>query len=169
MRLAKEERGQTLVVVALVITMLFGFAGLALDVAWYGLNLVRMQRAADAAALAGVVYLPGNPSGAFTAALAAALYGQCPDEGLEPRERGRVLDVLQPCPNTQHRLRPERVLIYRGVSGGDRRRCGVDLRSDLLRDGAQDHVPIPAARDGRCLVWHYCHPDRHHGIQALGY
>src|SRR2546421_1348404 len=72
MRLAREERGQTLVVVALVITMLFGFAGLALDVAWYGLNLVRMQRAADAAALAGVVYLPGNPSGAFTTALAEA-------------------------------------------------------------------------------------------------
>src|SRR2546430_6492127 len=68
MRLAKEERGQTVVVVALVITILFGFAGLALDVAWYGLSLVRIQRAADAAALAGVVYLPGNPSGAVSAA-----------------------------------------------------------------------------------------------------
>jgi hypothetical protein len=72
MRLANGDRGQTLVVVALLITMLFGFAGIALDVAWYGLNLVRMQRAADAAALAGVVYLPGNPSGALSAALAEA-------------------------------------------------------------------------------------------------
>jgi hypothetical protein len=53
-------------------TILFGFAGLALDVAWYELNLVRMQRAADAAALAGVVFLPGDPTGASNAALAEA-------------------------------------------------------------------------------------------------
>ena len=72
MRLASEERGQTLVVVALLLTLLFGFTGLAIDAAWYGLNLMRMQRAADAAALAGVVYLPANPSGANTAALAEA-------------------------------------------------------------------------------------------------
>ncbi len=72
MRLASEDRGQTLVVAALVMTILFGLAGLALDVAWYELNLVRIQRAADAAALAGVVYLPGNPSGAISAALAEA-------------------------------------------------------------------------------------------------
>src|ERR671914_646174 len=72
MRLAREERGQTLVIAALIMTMLLGFAGIAVDLAWYGLNLMRMQRAADAAALAGVVYLPGNPSGANSAALAEA-------------------------------------------------------------------------------------------------
>src|ERR1700716_3701355 len=72
MRFASEERGQTLVIVALVMTILLGFAGLALDVAWYELNLVRIQRAADAAALAGVVYLPRKPTGAIHAAIAEA-------------------------------------------------------------------------------------------------
>src|SRR5437762_7649576 len=105
MRLAREDRGQTLVVVALLITMLFGFAGLAIDVAWYGLNLVRMQRAADAAALAGVVYLPGNPSGAITAALAEATKnGYVTGTGgvsVVPRQdpiNNRILDVTVQAP-----------------------------------------------------------------------
>jgi hypothetical protein len=72
MRLASDDRGQTLVITALVMTILLGFAGLALDVAWYELNLVRIQRAADAAALAGVVYLPRDPTGAVNAAIAEA-------------------------------------------------------------------------------------------------
>src|SRR2546429_7126187 len=63
-----DDRGQTLAVVALMLTALFGFVGLVADIGWYELNMVRLQRAADAAALAGVVYLPGNISGAVTAA-----------------------------------------------------------------------------------------------------
>jgi len=64
----RDDRGQTLVIVALTLTALFGFVGLVADIGWYELNMVRVQRAADAAALAGVVYLPGNASGAVTAA-----------------------------------------------------------------------------------------------------
>src|SRR5712691_11236870 len=64
----RDDRGQTLVIVALMLTLLFGFVGLVADVAWYELNLIRVQRAADAAALAGVVFLPSNLSGAVTAA-----------------------------------------------------------------------------------------------------
>src|SRR5436309_2586694 len=64
----RENRGQTLVIVALMIIPLLGFTGLVSDVAWYEVNLMRIQRAADAAALAGVVYLPGNVAGAQTAA-----------------------------------------------------------------------------------------------------
>src|SRR6267143_403950 len=67
-----SDRGQTLVLVAIMLTALFGFTGIVADVAWYELNLVRIQRAADAAALAGVVYLPANPSAAVNAALAEA-------------------------------------------------------------------------------------------------
>jgi putative Flp pilus-assembly TadE/G-like protein len=63
-----DDRGQTLIVVAIMLTALFGFTGLAADIGWYELNMVRVQHAADAAALAGVVYLPGNVSGAVTAA-----------------------------------------------------------------------------------------------------
>src|SRR3989442_12812889 len=68
----REDRGQTLVIVALMLTLLFGFVGLVADVAWYELNLIRVQRAADAAALAGVVFLPSNLSGAVTAAKSEA-------------------------------------------------------------------------------------------------
>jgi Flp pilus assembly protein TadG len=64
----REQRGQTLVIVALMLIPLLGFTGLVSDVAWYEVNLMRIQRAADAAALAGVVYLPGNVAGAQNAA-----------------------------------------------------------------------------------------------------
>jgi len=67
-RADRDERGQTLVIVALTLTALFGFVGLVADIGWYELNMVRLQRAADAAALAGVVYLPGNVTSAVTAA-----------------------------------------------------------------------------------------------------
>lgn len=67
-RFRREQRGQTLVVVALMIVALLGFTGIVTDVAWYEVSLMRIQRAADAAALAGVVYLPNNVSGAQTAA-----------------------------------------------------------------------------------------------------
>ncbi|TME61380.1 MAG: hypothetical protein E6I51_09035 [Chloroflexi bacterium] len=72
MRLVKDEHGQTIVVAALLLTLLIALVGLGVDVSWFSFNLVRMQRAADAAALAGVVYLPGDPTGANTAALAEA-------------------------------------------------------------------------------------------------
>src|SRR6267378_215234 len=64
----RDDRGQTLIVVAIMLTALFGFTGLVADIGWYELNMVRVQHAADAAALAGVVYLPGNVGGAVTAA-----------------------------------------------------------------------------------------------------
>ncbi len=66
------ERGQTLVLVALMLVPLLGFTGLVTDLGWYELSLLRMQRAADAAALAGVVYLPSNVAGAVAAAKSEA-------------------------------------------------------------------------------------------------
>ena len=64
----REDGGQTLIIVALMLSLLLGFAGLVADIGWYELNMVRIQRAADAVALAGVVYLPGNVTGAVVAA-----------------------------------------------------------------------------------------------------
>src|SRR5947209_2829977 len=68
-RFRREQRGQVLVIVAVMIVALLGFTGLVTDVAWYEVNLMRIQRAADAAPLAGVVYLPTNVAGAQNAAL----------------------------------------------------------------------------------------------------
>src|SRR2546428_12993197 len=99
-RFRRDERGQTLVVVALMLTALFGFVGLVMDIAWFEVNLIRVQRAADAAALAGVVYLPTNVSGASTAAINEAtkngytngtngvVVTAAPDAGNDPPLRG---------------------------------------------------------------------------------
>jgi Flp pilus assembly protein TadG len=68
----RDDHGQALVMVALMMTALLGLTGLVADIGWYEVNLIRIQRAADAAALAGVVYLPTNVTGAVAAALAEA-------------------------------------------------------------------------------------------------
>src|SRR6266850_4506722 len=66
----QDDRGQSFIIVAVMLTALLGFVGIVIDIGWYEVNLVRVQRAADAAALAGVVYLPGNLPGGVTAAKA---------------------------------------------------------------------------------------------------
>ena len=48
-----KQRGQMLVLFALLIPIILLFVGLALDIGWYYLNVSRLQNAADAAALAG--------------------------------------------------------------------------------------------------------------------
>lgn len=52
------RKGQTLIIFALSITMLLGMAGLVIDVARAFDLYARMQRAAEAGALAGVLYMP---------------------------------------------------------------------------------------------------------------
>jgi Flp pilus assembly protein TadG len=58
---SRAQRGQILVIFVLSIFVLTGFIALVIDVSWYRSNSLRVQRAADAAALAGAVDLPGNP------------------------------------------------------------------------------------------------------------
>ena len=48
-----KQRGQALVLFALLIPVLLLFVGVGLDLGWYYLNVSRLQNAADAAALAG--------------------------------------------------------------------------------------------------------------------
>ncbi len=57
--LRRDERGQVLVLGALLVVPMLGFAGLALDVGVLANTRWQMQHAADAAALAGVQELPG--------------------------------------------------------------------------------------------------------------
>ncbi len=66
--LGAEETGQSLMIVALSFMLFMALMGIAIDIAWFQYNVDKMQRAADAGALAGVVYLPGNVAGAQTAA-----------------------------------------------------------------------------------------------------
>ena len=48
-----RQRGQILLLYALMIPTLFFFVGITFDLSWYYLNVARMQNAADAAVLAG--------------------------------------------------------------------------------------------------------------------
>ncbi|HEY7735958.1 MAG TPA: pilus assembly protein TadG-related protein, partial [Candidatus Limnocylindrales bacterium] len=67
-----RQRGQVVIIFSLAIFLFMGLCALALDISWYWLNGLRMQRAADAAALAGVVHLPSDPTSAINVAIAEA-------------------------------------------------------------------------------------------------
>jgi len=54
-----EDGGFSLIFLATILTLLLAMAGFATDLGWIYLNTVRTQNAVDAAALAGVVNLPG--------------------------------------------------------------------------------------------------------------
>ncbi len=58
-----------MVLVAMAMVVLLGMAAFGTDLAWFYLNASRVQRAADAGALAGVVWLPGATGTANTTAL----------------------------------------------------------------------------------------------------
>lgn len=55
-----KEAGQIIVIFVLMLTVLIGLVGIAIDVTYAWRNGLQIQRAADAAAMAGVVYLPGD-------------------------------------------------------------------------------------------------------------
>ncbi|MGZ8800401.1 MAG: pilus assembly protein TadG-related protein, partial [Aeromicrobium sp.] len=61
----ERSRGQVLVVFAGSVLLLMMMAALVVDVAWFWVNSLRVQRAADAAALAGAVMLPSRVPDAF--------------------------------------------------------------------------------------------------------
>ena len=67
-RSRRRARGQIIVIFAAATVVFMGLSAIVIDVSWYLSSQVRMQRAADAAALAGVVLLPGNVPGAVSLA-----------------------------------------------------------------------------------------------------
>ena len=70
-RRSRRQGGQALPLFVLMIFVVTGSVAVVTDVSWFWVNQQKMQRAADAGALAGAVYLPGNVSGAYAAAQAA--------------------------------------------------------------------------------------------------
>jgi Putative Flp pilus-assembly TadE/G-like len=66
--LKRSSKGQILVIFALALPVLIGALALGTDVAALYFNWVQLQKAADAAALAGANYLPGDPAQAQTVA-----------------------------------------------------------------------------------------------------
>ncbi len=67
-----KSKGQTMVIIALVMPALLGAIALGTDVAIFYFNWVQLQKAADAGVLAGANYLPDNPTQATNTANAYA-------------------------------------------------------------------------------------------------
>jgi len=63
-----QDRGAAIVFLSVMMVLLLGMAAFAVDLGWLLVNGSRLQRAADAAALHGVTYLPGFASQAQGAA-----------------------------------------------------------------------------------------------------
>lgn len=83
----------------MLLVVLLGMAGFGIDVgAWYARGS-QIQRAADAAALAGVVWMPGN----FPQARAVAL-DVAKRNGFDPATNSNITINVQPDPGSPHRL-----------------------------------------------------------------
>jgi len=67
-----SESGVTMILMALLMVVMMGAAAMAVDLGWLYLNSIRTQQAADAAALAGVVYMPDEFPTASSVAIATA-------------------------------------------------------------------------------------------------
>ena len=67
-----RSRGQVAVIFALSIVLFVTLCAMVVDIAYYWVTTLRVQRAADAAALAGAVYLPGDTVTAYAEARASA-------------------------------------------------------------------------------------------------
>ena len=65
-----RERGGAIVIIAVFLTLLIGLAAFGTDLGWFYLNSSRIQRAADAGALAGVIWMPDDFAQATSTALA---------------------------------------------------------------------------------------------------
>ncbi len=67
-----RSRGQVAVIFALSIVLFVALSAVVVDIAFYWVTTLKVQRAADAAALAGAVYLPGDRTTAYAEARASA-------------------------------------------------------------------------------------------------
>jgi Flp pilus assembly protein TadG len=77
----RASRGQVIVIFAGALVLLMMMTAIVVDVSWYWVNSLRVQRAADAAALAGAVMLPNKASQAFTLAYEEATKNGYPNGG----------------------------------------------------------------------------------------
>jgi Flp pilus assembly protein TadG len=119
--------GPGLVIFVFATFVMIGASAITADASWLIVNQQRMQRAADAAALAGAVFLPGDPDQAYDTAYAEAARNGYTNgsDGIaitpttDPTNPRRlIVDIAQPVDV----LRP-RLLHRRGRAAHGRRRC----------------------------------------------
>ena len=76
-----KQAGQIVVIFALMLTVLIGLVGIAIDTTYAWREVLRVQRAAYAAALAGVVYMPSDFASASNSALAESKMNGMTNDG----------------------------------------------------------------------------------------
>jgi Putative Flp pilus-assembly TadE/G-like len=76
-----KQVGQIVVIFALMLTVVIGLVGIAIDTTYAWRESLRVQRAADAAALAGVVYMPSDFGTASSSALAESKMNGMTNDG----------------------------------------------------------------------------------------
>ena len=81
-RRVRDEAGYAAVLTAMLASVLFmGMAAMGVDTARWYVEIERVQKAADAAALAGVTYMPNDLPSATTTAIASATKNGYPNAG----------------------------------------------------------------------------------------
>jgi Flp pilus assembly protein TadG len=126
-------RGQVLVIFAGALLLLMMMTALVVDVSWYWVNSLRVQRAADAAALAGAVMLPNQESQAYTLAYEEASKNGYPVGG------GTVVTPLKDADNDR-RLN---VTIHTQIGTFFMRVIGIESIGVTRTSKAEFTLPVP--------------------------
>jgi hypothetical protein len=139
MRRRRREDGLALVWLGLTLVLLIGMAGFGTDLGWLYLNTSRAQKAADSAALAGVVNLPGFPILAESDAKdAARANGYDPDGA----------DTLVVTPLSEDRLHVE---LHTRIDTFFLKVLGFD-HFDITREATSEYLkPIPLGSPNPCF------------------
>jgi hypothetical protein len=130
--LTAKEAGQILVVFALMATVLIGLVGMAIDVTYAWRMGIQIQRATDAGALAGVVYLPGDTTSAKTEAKSVV--------GLDGFDAGNSTVTVAPNPADSHQLD---VTVTAAVPTFFVRLFGIDNWNITRQARAAFQLPVP--------------------------
>jgi len=139
MKRFKREEGIALVWLAITLVLLIGMAGFGLDLGWIYLNTARTQKAVDAAALAGVVNLPGFIAQAEIDADDAAVANGYDPDGAD------TLTVTPLADNKLHaELRTQIDPIFLGVLGFD--------HFNITREATAEYIkPVPLGNPNNCF------------------
>ena len=163
----KRGRGQVIVIFAGALLLLMMMTALVVDVSWYWVNSLRVQRAADAAALAGAVMLPNKVSDAYTLAREEAKKNGYPIGG------GVSVTPLQD-PDNDRRLN---VTIHAPIGTFFMRVLGIDSIGVTRTSKAEFTLARPDGQPAELLrrrvlrgpgIHHDEHP-RQHGLAACGH
>ena len=129
----RAGRGQVLVIFAGALLLLMMMTALVVDVSWYWVNSLRVQRAADAAALAGAVMLPNKKTQAYTLA-----YEEASKNGY-PVGAGVTVTPLQD-PSNDRRLA---VTIHAPIGTFFMRVIGIESIGVTRTSKAEFTLPVP--------------------------